>query len=257
MKRKFLFFLLRFGLVAGLIGGFLSLGYICVLINSALPMFIFFGCIALLSILMVPFYLKRIVKEVKRQGEMTEEERKEDVNQDGSKLSYDAYQVKAVIDNWKQASTADKIKGMVFLFFFLGCCIGFVVLISLGHITLGLICFGVGAGLILTSLIVVKMLQRRSLKLKKGRSYTKEKAIVVSCSLSSQTTTGTRHRKYIGNTTYKVNLKLSSGQKVVAYSKEFYDIGDRLSIAIDEKNPQIVHIIQKQEDMFDIEEDEY
>ncbi|MBD5390466.1 hypothetical protein HDR67_00420 [bacterium] len=254
MKRKFLSFLRSFGIMVATMGIFLLLAYLSFLMNSALPMFIFFGCIALLSVLMIPIILKRMHKEVQRQENMTEEEIKEEINADRSKLKYDAYQVKAVADNWRMSSTADKIKGILFLVFFLGCIIGFMVLMSSGHIMYGLICFGVGAGTIVLALIVVKLLERRSLHLKEGRDYTKAKATVLSCTMSSQSTTGTR-RKYISNTTYKVQLRISSNRTGVAYSKESYEIGDRVIINIDTKNPNVIHIIKKQEDIFDLEEE--
>lgn len=255
MKNKFLSFLLKILLLFLLFGPFFLAGYLCSIYSTFLPMGIYVGIMMLIGVLMVPVTLKRIHNEMKKQENMTEEEIQADINEDGSKLKYDAYQIKAVVENWKLSSTSDKIKGLLFVSFFIACCVGFVVLMVLGYMIYAFICFGVGAGLIIISLIVVKLIERKSLHISGDKNYTKGTAIVLSSTLSSQTTTGTRHRRYIKNTTYKIRLRISSDETLTAYSKEDYDIGDRVIIYRNKKNPQVVHIIKKIEDVFD--EDEF
>lgn len=255
MKNKVLFFLLKVLILFLLFVPFFLAGYLCSIYNTFLPMGIYIGIMILFSFLMVPVALKRIHNEMKKQENMTEEEIQADINEDGSKLKYDAYQIKAVVENWKLSSKSDKIKGILFVSFFITCCVGFVVLMVLGYMIYAFICFGAGAGLIIISLIVVKLLERRSLHMKDGGNYTREKAIVLSSTLSSQTTTGTRHRKHIKNTTYKVRLRISSDETLTTYSKEDYEIGDQVIIYRETKNSKVVHIIKKLEDVFD--EDEF
>ncbi|MDE6047066.1 MAG: hypothetical protein K2F56_00400, partial [Anaeroplasmataceae bacterium] len=207
------------------------------------------------SVLCLPLYFKRFRKEYERQEKMDNDEVIEEINnqQGYNKFEYDVQQVRNVVQSWKKSSKGDIIKGLLFLSFFLGCCIGFVVCMSLGYMVWGFVCFGLGAGEIILALIVVKFLETSSLRLKKGRTYTKSTATVLGCTMSSQSSTGTSRHTHIMNTTYKVFLN----NKRIAYSKEYYTIGEKVDINIDTKNPKRIVIIGRHEDIFDIEEDKY
>ena len=55
------------------------------------------------------------------------------------------------------------------------------------------------------------------------------------------------------NTTYKVFLD----NKRIAYSKDYYDVGDRVDINVDTKNPKCIIILGKHKDIFDMEENKF
>ncbi|MDE6408155.1 MAG: hypothetical protein K2K50_06080, partial [Anaeroplasmataceae bacterium] len=222
---------------------------------NILPIYLVFGFFFLLSILSLPLYFKKFRKEYERQEKMDTDEVIEEINNQRAynKLEYDVQQVRNVVQLWKKSSKGDIIKGLLFLFFFLGCCAGFVICMSLGYTIWGFVCFGLGAGEIILALIVVKFLETSSLRLKKGRTYTKSTATVLGCTMSSQSSTGTRNHTNIRNITYKVFLN----NKRIAYSKEYYTIGEKVDINIDTKNPKRIMILGKHEDIFDIEENEF
>ena len=71
--------------------------------------------------------------------------------------------------------------------------------------------------------------------------------------MSSQSTSGSRRYTQITNTTYKVFLD----NKRVAFSKEYYDVGDKVDVHIDTKNPKRIIIMGKHKDIFDLEENEF
>lgn len=236
------------------------LGFIALAFITKKPIFIYllFGLFFLLSILMLPLYFVKFRKEYQRQEKLGQEETIKDINtQKGdNQLSYNASQVKAVVDTWKHASKMDIWKGTIFLIFFLGCIIGFLVCMICGLIVWGIVCFALGFSSILLALVVVKLLERRSLKLKAGRSYQKGTAVVIGSVMSSQGAFKTGRHQHIGNTIYKVYLDVQD-RKIISYSKEYYKAGDKVRIQIDKKNPKIVQIIGKQTDIFGLEENEF
>ena len=205
----------------------------------------------------IPLNLKKFRKEYKRQTEMKPNEVIEEINnQKGyNKLEYDVNQIKNVADTWKQADKKDIVKGLLFLISFLGFLVGFVVCMMLEYMIWGFVCFGLGAGEIILALIIVKLLQRRSIKLKRGRTYKKAIALVLGSTISSQSTTGSKSVS-VGNTIYKVYLKIKE-DKFIAYSKEYYSAGEKVDVNIDVKKPKIIHIIGCHEEVFDFEENKF
>lgn len=253
MKKKGLVALIYMGVLVLIIGSF---ALTAVTKNIS---FILFTCglFFVLAILSLLLYFRRFHKEYERQEKMDTDEVIEEINDLGNnRLEYDVQQVKAVVDTWKQSSIRDRIKGILFVAFFIGCLIAFVVCLSLGYEIYGFIFFGLGVGEILLALIVVKLLETHSLKLKKGRKYYETTALVLGTSLSSQSLTGTKRNVRIGNTTYKVFLRIK-GNKVTTYSKEYYNTGEKVKVSVDEKNPKKVHIIGLQEDIFENEDQEF
>ena len=255
MKRRALVFIIYLGLIIILFGSFI----LTAVTQNIIFIYLIFGIFFLLGIISTVIYLKNFVREYNRQEDIDKDDVIEEINEKKgyNQLEYDVHQVKAVVDTWKQSSKGDIVKGIVFVSIFIGCIVGFVIFISLGkeYTVWGFVCFGAGALEIIGSLVVVKFLERRSLKYKKGRNYRKATALVLGCTLSSQSSTGERH-KHIRNTTYKVFLELNN-ERVTTYSKEYYEIGEKVDVNIDEKNPKIVLILNKHEDIFDLDEEEY
>ena len=251
MKNRGTLALIYIGVIVIAIGGFA----LTILTKNAMFIYFVFGFFFVMSILVLPFYFRKFHKEYKRQEKMDKDDVIEEINhQEGyNQLEYDVHQVKNVVDTWKQSNKGDIIKGLLFVSVFLGCIIGFVVCMSLDLYVWGFVCFGCGFGEILIAFIVVKIVETSSLRLRKGRTYTKSTAVVLGCTMSSQTTTGSERHTHISNTTYKVFLN----NKAIAFSKEYYVPGEKVDINIDTKNPKRVHIIGRHEDIFDIEEDRY
>lgn len=181
----------------------------------------------------------------------------DDINQQTgyNKLEHDVQQIRAVVETWKTADKKDIVKGIVFVLIFLSCLVGFAVCMTLDHMILGFVFFGLGFGQILLALLAVKLLERRSLKLKKGRHYQRTTAVVLSSTMSSQSSMGHRH-VHIMHTVYKVTLKLNE-QNVVTYSEKYYNVGDKVYVNVDTKNPKIVQIVEKYIDAFSLDEDEF
>ena len=253
MKRRYAF-LIYVGIVALTFGCFLLSAYT----QNLIFIFVLVGAFFLLGIISIPFYIRRIRREYERQSKMENADVIDDINQQPgyNKLEHDVQQIRAVVETWKTADKKDIVKGIIFALVFLSCIIGFAVCMTLEHMVLGFIFFGLGVGEILLALIVVKLLERRSLKFKKGRQYQKTTAIVLSSTMSSQSSTGTRRHVHIMHTVYKITLKLNE-KNIVTYSEKYYNVGDKVYVNVDTKNPKIVQIIEKYEDPFSLNEDEF
>lgn len=253
MKRRYAF-LIYIGIVALTFGCFLLSAYT----QNMIFIFVLLGAFFLLGIISIPFYIKRFRREYERQEKMENADVIDDINQQAgyNKLEYDVQQVRAVVKTWKTADKKDIVKGILFVLVFLSCLIGFAVCMTLDHMVLGFVFFGIGVGEILLALIVVKLLERRSLKFKKGRQYQKTIAVVLSSTMSSQSSTGSRRHVHIMHTVYKVTLKIDD-QNVVTYSEKYYNVGDKVYVNVDTKNPKIVQIVEKYRDAFSLDEDEF
>ena len=212
--------------------------------RNPIYIYLLFRFVFFVSLLFIPIYFRRFRKEYERQKEYDSDEMVEEINDTAgyNKMQYDVQQIKAVVDTWKKATPADIIKGILFVSFFFGCVIGAMVCLSLGYIKWGLIFFGAGALEMIIALIVVKSLERRSLKLKGSGHYIRATAEVLYSTLSSQSSVGSRNKKRITNTTYKVFLQINDEQRK-AYSREYYKPGTKVNVNIDEKNPNIIHIL--------------
>ncbi|MDE5546815.1 MAG: hypothetical protein K2I88_05070, partial [Anaeroplasmataceae bacterium] len=199
MKKKGLLVLIYIGIILFVFGGF----GLAAFTKNILPIYLVFGFFFLLSVLCLPLYFKRFRKEYERQEKMNNDEVIEEINnqQGYNKFEYDVQQVRNVVQTWKQSDKGDIIKSILFVSVFLGCIIGFVVCMSFNLYVWGFVCFGCGFGEILIAFIVVKIVERSSLRLKKGRTYTKSTAVVLGCTMSSQSTTGTDRHTHISNTT--------------------------------------------------------
>ncbi|MDE7263110.1 MAG: hypothetical protein K2N64_00430 [Anaeroplasmataceae bacterium] len=251
MKKRGRIALIYIGAIIFVFGGLA----LTIITQNILFIYAIFGLFFLLGLLSIFFHFKRFYHEYERQVDMDMDKVLEDINENSNnRLEYEVQQVKAVVDTWKLSNKGDKIKGILFVTFFIGCLLAFAICMFLGHMVYGFIFFGLGVGEILISFIVVKLLETRSLHFKKRRCYRKATAIVLGTTMSSQSTMGTKRQVRIGNTTYKVFLRIND-TKVTTYSKEYYDVGDKVSVNIDEKNPKIVHIIGKQIDIFEMDEE--
>ena len=242
--------LIYIGLILYVIGGFLLTAYT----KNIIYIIIVFASFFVLAILATPLYIIRIRKEFKRQEKLSVDEAIEEINdKEGyNQLEYSVHQIKSVVDTWKLSSKADIIKGLLFLIFFIGCIVAFVIFMSMEKFVLGIVFFCLAVGEILCAFIVVKILETKAILPKKKEKLRNDIAVVLGTTISSQSSTGNRHHT-IGDTTYKVFLKIGD-QRFVTYSKEYYEIGDKLRVCINIKNAKKVYIVEKIKDIVDIEE---
>ncbi len=249
MKRKWISFLVVF----------ITFGcfFLTMFTKNPMIIYILFGSLFILAIAMIPLYLKRIKKEYQRQETKSNDEIIDEINAStgDNSLEQSVQEIRMVTDTWKNSDRADKIKGTLFLLFFLGCIIGFVICMFIGQMIAGFICFGLGMAEILIALIVVKLKEHFSLHFHSKGSYRQATATVLGTSLSSQSTTGKRHKSIL-HTTYKVHLRIENENRI-AYSKEYYETGDKVMVQMDMKHPKRVHILYTKEDPFDFDEDRY
>ncbi len=210
----------------------------------------------------------RLIKEVKSERKnsnvdkkKSEEQSIEDVNSSygyNNQIIRGKRMMHAVADNWKISSFGDKIKGFLFLFIFIGCCVMFVVFGSMGKITWALISWGVGAALILGALIIKKILEAVSIKKSKkpkedyiiSSKYSVLDALVEDCVFSSESYVGTgceiHSTDRIVNTNYKVVLNVNNTKKI-AYSKKFYNPGTAVNVLV-KGSSKFVSILQETPD---------
>lgn len=205
-----------------------------------------FGGSFLLSIIMLFAMAQRAKSEIKAESaenaadrldaSQAESESIETINETygaENQVEQGVRMMKQVGRAWKASSVGDKIKGMLFLVTFLACCALFVVFTSIGHPIWGVIALGVGAGMILISLLVVKMKERISLS---GAKHIKSDSrikcgTVTSCVLSSESSysSGAHSSTRIVSTVYKVNVDID-GEIKTGYTRDFYNEGDEVTV---------------------------
>lgn len=190
MKKRYRV-LIYIGLILYVIGGFLLTAYT----KNIIYIIIVFASFFVLAILATPLYIIRIRKEFKRQEKLSVDEAIEEINdKEGyNQLEYSVHQIKSVVDTWKLSSKADIIKGLLFLIFFIGCIIAFVIFMSMEKFVLGIVFFCLAVGEILCAFIVVKILETKAILPKKKEKLRNDIAVVLGTTISSQSSTGNRH----------------------------------------------------------------
>ncbi|MDE6947859.1 MAG: hypothetical protein K2P14_11800 [Anaeroplasmataceae bacterium] len=234
----------------------------CILLTlftkNSLFIYILFGFFFLLSIITIPFYLKRFSEEYKLQGSKEAPKVIDEINDnDDSQLQFEVSQVKNLVDTWKHSTPHDFIKGTLFLLLFLGCIVGFVVCMLNENYTLGFIFFGAAFGTILLAFIIVKILETRAIRFKKGKANSiQDTAVVIISTISSQSSSGNRRNVKVHNTTYKVILEIR-GRRVTTYSKEYYTAGEVVHVIVNTKKPNQVSIVDRKTDSFELLDEEF
>lgn len=171
-----------------------------------------------------------------------EEELIHDINNSNyyeNKLNNAKFSVRHTANNYKNTSTKGKILGFVFFALLVVDFILAIVFFNLKITIGGIVCVALFAAAILTSMIVVKTAERRSLKfdvnkLKDTRIYCGE---VKACMLSSSTSVGDSDRGHsrITGVVYRVIVEYE-GNSYTAFSRDFYENGEKVRFAILGKN---------------------
>ena len=156
-----------------------------------------------------------------------------------NKLNNAKFSARHAANNYKNTSTKGKVFGTLFLVLILADVVLAIIFFYFNIIIGALICIGVFAAAILTSMIVVKTAERRSLKfdvnkLNDTRIYCGE---VKACMLSSSTSVGDSDRGHsrITGVVYKVIVEYE-GNSYTAFSRDFYENGEKVRFAILGKN---------------------
>ncbi len=171
-----------------------------------------------------------------------EEELINDINNSSyyeNQMNNAKFSARHAANNYKNTSTKGKVFGTLFLVLILADVVLAIIFFYFNIIIGAMICIGVFAAAILTSMIVVKTAERRSLKfdvnkLKDTRIYCGE---VKACMLSSSTSVGDSDRGHsrITGVVYKVIVEYE-GNSYTAFSRDFYENGEKVRFAILGKN---------------------
>lgn len=172
-----------------------------------------------------------------------EYEKIEDINSSygyNSTRKKDEYMVNHIGENYKNSTFKEKILGGLFLSFLM---INFILIFvfSYLHIMVGTyVCFAIFGLTILLSGLIKFIFQKVSINVspEKIENSPKLNGIVDACVLSSSTSTGgseRRHTQRIIRVTYKVMI-FAGDRRYIAYSNEFFEKGERVTIAAIGKN---------------------
>ena len=172
-----------------------------------------------------------------------------------SRYKYGEYQMRHTADNYKRASSKDKVLGWLF-FAFLMIDFALILVFAFCRIMIGaIVCFCLFGGSIIAALIVTKAVEYRSMRVKLDPSE-KQNVVggaVVSCFVSSSTSTGGRRTTRIVNVVYRVVVNVD-GKDYTAYSDSFYETGEHVAvIIIGKRSASIVPIEELREKTAEIE----
>lgn len=179
-------------------------------------------------------------------------ELKEDsLEHEEEQLRHDIVYPSEALDNYKKSYSASnkkqKILGILLLIWLVACLVVAFIGYNL-NMYLGLGALGAFALTIVICVIGVIILQKRGLS-KKWRKRIDEltlaTATVKTCFIKSQTSTSDRYRPYTTHVTlsvvYMVILDVD-GHEVRAYSRKFYEDGEKIPVYLEKRNSRICHI---------------
>ena len=185
-----------------------------------------------------------------RNGAAEEAERIADINTSygyDSKIKEAEHQVSHIKRAYKHSSGGDKVKSFLFLGFLLTDFFMIIVFAMLRIFVGSIVCFVLFGGTIIVSLIVVKIKEHMSVSTNFDRkAYERKLATVVTCVMSSSTSTGGSSSR-ISSITYRVQLDID-GKTYNAYSRTFYNDGAKIEVWL-KKNGSTVKIIEPDDDL--------
>lgn len=146
------------------------------------------------------------------------------------------YQMEHVAENYKNSTRSDKIKGWLFFGFLMTDFALIIVFLFLRIMTGCFICFGIFAGTIIISLIVVVIRQKKGMSRKgrKGVEYVNCEGTVKSCVMSSMSSTGGSNRNStmrVNDVVYKITLDVD-GNEYVTYGRHYFNVGEKIPVAL-------------------------
>lgn len=165
-----------------------------------------------------------------------------------SQMKLAEYQMDHVSNAYRNSSRREKILGWLF-FGFLMTDFGMIMVFAFfGSMVGALVCMGIFAGTILLSLIIKVILEKTSM----SKRINPDKCdicegVVRACLLSSMGSVGGGHRHSttrVCSVTYRI-VVIVDGKDYNAYSRNFYNVGDKVTVAVKRSGRGVAQIIEK------------
>ena len=162
------------------------------------------------------------------------------------------YEIRHVSDRYKKSTSKEKVLGWLF-FAFLITDFALILVFAFCGIMIGaLVCFCIFGGTIIISLIVTKIVEHRSMRVKLDPSKKQNlvAGVVRTCVMSSSTSTGGskyRSTERIVSMIYRVTVT-ADGKDYTAYTDKFYETGESVAvIIIGKRSASIVSVAELRE----------
>ena len=197
------------------------------------------GVAFLVSFITIIRMFKRAAREVKTEDDAAAEHEKEiaTVNATGgynNRMAMADHELKSWLRTVHAAPKGDIVKSVILLVWLLGTLFGGMALLffSNGGENQALLIAGIVSVACFPSTIIIAMIvvvTRQRLSRQVDHNQPPMTGTVVSCTVSSQTSTGS-HTRRIGTTTYRMVVEVAGGEKLVAYTRRAYNAGDQVTV---------------------------
>lgn len=146
-----------------------------------------------------------------------------------------------------------KLFGILLIIWLLGAFAG-IIICAMFHAMVGVfICMGIFAGTIIICIVVITIRQKISMSDKYYDPTDVRKGEVISCTVSSQTSTGGRHYSRVMSVVYRIAVEVDGEQKV-AYSRSVYEAGEEVDVLLNRKFESMVKIVGLSESNFETDD---
>lgn len=198
-----------------------------------------FGGAFFISMIMVIAVFVRAARNVKSETDTAGEHEKEIATVNATagysnRMAYAEHEVKSWLRTVRAAPHSDIVKSVILLVWLLGTLFGGMALLffSNGGENQALLIAGIVSVACFPSTIIIAMIvvvTRQHLSRRVDPNQPPMTGTVVSCTVSSQSSTGS-HTRRIGTTTYRMVVAVSGGEKLVAYTRRAYNAGDQVTV---------------------------
>lgn len=239
-KRKLLSKFFAFCVIALAISAFVLTG-----VTGDATIFIFsmeaiMGVAFLVSIITIIKMFKRAARDVKTETDTAAEHEKEIATVNATagydnRMAAADHELKSWLRTVRAASKSDIVKSIILLVWLLGTLFGGLILLGFSNggenqtlLIAGIVSVACFPATIVIAMIIVSVRQHLSQRV--DHNQPPMMATVISCTVSSQTSTGGSHTRRIGTTTYRMVVEVSGGEKLVAYTRRAYNAGDQITV---------------------------
>lgn len=198
----------------------------------------------LVSILTIIKMFKRAAREVKAENEtkpdMASKYQQEIANVNttagyNNRMAVADHELKSWLRTVHAAPKSDIVKSIILLVWLLGTLFGGLILLgfSNGGDNQGLLIAGICSVACFPVTIIIAMIivaTRQRLSRRVDHNQPPMMGTVVSCTVSSQSSTGGRNIHRIMNTVYRMVVEVSGGGKLVTYTRRAYNVGDQVTV---------------------------
>ena len=202
------------------------------------------GIAFVVSIITIIKMFKRASQEVKTENETqadTASEYQREIATVNATAGYNNrmaladHELKSWLRTVHAAPKSDIVKSIILLVWLLGTLFGGLILLgcSNGGENQALLIAGICSVACFPVTIIIAMVivvTRQRLSRRVDHNQPPMVGTVVSCTVSSQSSTGGRNIHRIMNTTYRMVVEVSGGEKLVAYTRRAYNVGDHITV---------------------------